>query len=457
MKNIKKILLVIIFAIFLGITSSFAAQTGKISVETANLREEANEDSSILEQLSQGEEIEVIEKQDNWYKVEARGITGYLREDLITVNEETSNETTEEQENSKQENPAEENVVSEEQTGETEQTEEAQQQATANEQNVENSAQNLEIGAKKYILNDTNLKLIPLITSENVVNLAKDTEVTVTEIMNDWVCIENASGAGWVRSNILADAKTEPTVEETPEETLKEEEPQEAPQNVLYVNAGTVNLRREPSSSSEVLTNLTLNTEVTVISEDAGWTKVKVGDYEGYIASTLLSDTKQEETVTSRSSGIRQEEATSKDTSSTSAGSSTASNATNTNSSSTSATTGSAVVEKAKAYLGSKYVYGGTSPSGFDCSGFTYYIYKQFGITLNRTAAAQYSNGVAVSRSNLQLGDLIMFGKSGINHVGIYMGGGKIIHAANPSRGVTTDTINSGYYNTNYVGARRVL
>ena len=450
MKNIKKILLVIIFAVFLGVTSSFAAQTGKISVETANLRKEANEDSSILDQLSQGEEKEVIEKQDNWYKVEVEGITGYLREDLITVSEEASNETSEESENTNQENTAEENVVSEEQT------EEQQEEVTTKEQNVENSAQSLEIGTKKYILNDTNLKLIPLITSENVVNLAKDTEVTVSEIMNDWVCVENASGEGWVRSNMLADAKTEPVVEETPEEN-PQEEPQEAPQNVLYVNAGTINLRKEPSSSSGILTNLTLNTEVTVISEDAGWTKVKVGDYEGYIASTLLSDTKQEETVTSRSSGIRQEEATSKDTSSTSAGSSTASNATNTNSSSASVATGSAVVEKAKAYLGSKYVYGGTSPSGFDCSGFTYYIYKQFGITLNRTAAAQYSNGVAVSRSNLQLGDLIMFGKSGINHVGIYMGGGKIIHAANPSRGVVTDTINSGYYNTNYVGARRVL
>ena len=451
MKNIKKILLVIIFAVFLGVTSSFAAQTGKISVETANLRKEANEDSSILDQLSQGEEIEVIEKQDNWYKVEVEGITGYLREDLITVSEEASNETSEESENTNQENTAEENVVSEEQA------EEQQEEVTTNEQNVENSAQSLEIGAKKYILNDTNLKLIPLITSENVVNLAKDTEVTVSEIMNDWVCVENASGEGWVRSNMLADAKTEPVVEETPEENPQEEEPQEAPQNVLYVNAGTINLRKEPSSSSEILTNLTLNTEVIVISEDAGWTKVKVGEYEGYIASTLLSDTKQEETVTSRSSGIRQEEAVSSDTSSESAETFTVSNATNTNSSSAVATTGSAVVEKAKAYLGSKYVYGGTSPSGFDCSGFTYYIYKQFGITLNRTAAAQYSNGVPVARSDLQLGDLIMFGKSGINHVGIYIGGGKIVHAANPSRGVVTDTINSGYYNTNYVGARRVL
>ena len=118
MKNIKKILLVIIFAVFLGVTSSFAAQTGKISVETANLRKEANEDSSILDQLSQGEEIEVIEKQDNWYKVEVEGITGYLREDLITVSEEASNETSEESENTNQENTAEENVVSEEQTEE---------------------------------------------------------------------------------------------------------------------------------------------------------------------------------------------------------------------------------------------------------------------------------------------------------------------------------------------------
>ena len=82
-------------------------------------------------------------------------------------------------------------------------------------------------------------------------------------------------------------------------------------------------------------------------------------------------------------------------------------------------------------------------------------MYKHFGINLNRTAAAQYSNGTAVT--NLQAGDLVMFGKSGINHVGIYIGGNTFIHAANPSRGVTTDTLVSGYYKTNYVGARRIL
>ena len=213
-----------------------------------------------------------------------------------------------------------------------------------------------------------------------------------------------------------------------------------------YVNSTTVNLRKEANTDSEKIMSLALNTAVEVISEENGWSKVKVGEKEGYISSSLLSEKKQE---TSR--GME----TSRKTTDTSK------NATTENTQTTTSTTasgnGSSVVATAKQYIGSKYVYGGTTPSGFDCSGFTSYVYKQFGISLNRTAAGQYSNGTSISRENLQAGDLVMFGKSGINHVGIYIGGGQMVHAANPSRGVTTDTINSGYYNTNYVGARRIL
>ena len=116
-------------------------------------------------------------------------------------------------------------------------------------------------------------------------------------------------------------------------------------------------------------------------------------------------------------------------------------------------------METAKNYIGYKYVYGASGPNSFDCSGFTSYVFRLHGVSLSRTAKGQYSNGSAVSRADLQPGDLVMFGPSvsGINHVGIYIGGGKIVHAANPSRGVTIDTINSGYYNNNYVGARRVI
>ena len=117
--------------------------------------------------------------------------------------------------------------------------------------------------------------------------------------------------------------------------------------------------------------------------------------------------------------------------------------------------TGSSVVSYAKQFLGCKYVYGGTTTSGFDCSGFTQFVYKHFGVKLNRTAAAQYSNGTAVT--SLQAGDLVMFGKSGINHVGIYIGGNTFIHAENPSKGVTTTSLSSSYYKNNYVGARRIF
>lgn len=121
---------------------------------------------------------------------------------------------------------------------------------------------------------------------------------------------------------------------------------------------------------------------------------------------------------------------------------------------------GARIIEKAAQYLGTPYAYGGSSPSGFDCSGFTQYIFKQFNISLNRTAASQYQNGVTVSKGNLQVGDLVFFncGGSGINHVGIYAGNGQIIHSSSPrSGGVIYSSINDGYYANTYVGARRVI
>ena len=128
---------------------------------------------------------------------------------------------------------------------------------------------------------------------------------------------------------------------------------------------------------------------------------------------------------------------------------------------SSSGTTGKEVVEYAKQYLGYKYVSGGASPStGFDCSGFTSYVYNHFGITLNRSSKDQIKNGVAVDRSNLQPGDIVVFNNSAntaIGHVGIYIGGDNFIHAANPSEGVRITSLSSSYYKIRYVGARRVI
>lgn len=116
------------------------------------------------------------------------------------------------------------------------------------------------------------------------------------------------------------------------------------------------------------------------------------------------------------------------------------------------------VVSYAKEFLGIKYLYGGMSPNGFDCSGFTSYVYKAFGINLPRTASGQAGTGLSVSKDNLVPGDLVFFETytKGISHVGIYVGNGQFIHASS-SKGITITSLSDSYYLTRYRGATRIL
>lgn len=120
----------------------------------------------------------------------------------------------------------------------------------------------------------------------------------------------------------------------------------------------------------------------------------------------------------------------------------------------------SRLLADAAQYLGTPYKYGGSGPGGFDCSGFTSYIFGRAGINLPRTAAGQYTVGVAVDKANLMPGDLVLFscGSGGVDHAGIYSGNGQFIHSSSPrSGGVIYSSLNEGYYLRTYVGARRVL
>ncbi len=119
---------------------------------------------------------------------------------------------------------------------------------------------------------------------------------------------------------------------------------------------------------------------------------------------------------------------------------------------------GSDVVRTAYAYRGTRYRYGGSARGGFDCSGFTRYVYGQKGVALPHNAAAQFSRGTRVSKSDLKAGDLVFFQttRRSISHVGIYVGGGKFVHASSAGGRVRVDSLNSGYYSNRYRGARRV-
>ncbi|KOS66635.1 peptidase [Lysinibacillus contaminans] len=122
------------------------------------------------------------------------------------------------------------------------------------------------------------------------------------------------------------------------------------------------------------------------------------------------------------------------------------------------AATASDLTATATKYLNTPYVYGGTTTSGFDCSGFTSKVFSDLGVKLNRTSSSQYQQGTAVSKSDLEVGDLLFFNTSGsgISHVAIYIGDSKMIHSQT-GKGVSYSDMNDPYYwGSRYVGAKRV-
>jgi len=122
---------------------------------------------------------------------------------------------------------------------------------------------------------------------------------------------------------------------------------------------------------------------------------------------------------------------------------------------------GNDVVKEAQKFKGAKYVWGGASPKGFDCSGFTWYVYdKAAGIDISRTVTDQFKVGKLVKNGSWKAGDLVFFkntAEKGLSHCGIYISGNTFIHAENEKTGVVISGLDSGYYKDHYAGARRIV
>lgn len=439
--NIKSILIIAIIGTisFVFLNKSFAANIAVINVETANIRKTADANSSILEQASKGQEVEILESVEDWYKIKYNNIQGYIRKDLVEVDGKDSTEKTQ------TEDLKTENI-------ETTQVEETSKTSTEN-----TEQENITTGMYTCKEN-TKLKIIPLIYGNDIKEINKDATINVLEINNKWALVESGTSRGWVLvskiekvqedrnvTNEEAENKEDDDEEEVKEEAKEEEKTEEksteVPKNAtMYVNSEVVNVRKEATISSESIARLEKATQVQVIAEVEGWSKIKINNQEGYILSTLLSDRKPETTTSRSLEEERQTETTTTQTQEEESQVSTSNK-------------GQEVCNYANQFLGSSYVYGGTTPSGFDCSGFTQYVYKHFGVTLNRTAEAQASNGTAVSKSELKAGDLLIF----THHTGIYLGNGTFIHAANSQKGVTITSLSDSYYVSNYITARRIF
>lgn len=503
MNNFKKLTIVgTICLSSLVATSVFAANTAKVTAETARMRSKASTDSSIVQLISMNEEVTIIEKSGDWYKIKYKGQTGYISSSLLDVDGKSStsakNTTSEDKTDTEASNETESKDNSAEQEKVTEET------AATVEESKETTI--IKEGYQGKLKSKVELRILPLINSSKILVLSENLDIEIVEVVNNWCSVKTNNSYGWVLKNNLESALAEITVQETAttaetaDNTEKEETKQDDTENkeetkqeetskkeettnttkTGYINVDIVNVRKEKSTTSAILTNANKNVAVQILGEEDNWTKVKINGITGYIASKYISDTRVEvtsrgtedtrqpatdtttQTPTSNTQGTSAQttpQATTSQTSnnkSTTPSTKTNTQTTNTNkstSTSTASGNGDAVVAYAKQYLGSKYVAGGSSPStGFDCSGFTSYVYKHFGKSISRTSSGQRSNGTQVNKSDLQKGDIVCF----TGHVGIYIGDNKFIHAANPKKGVVITSLSDSYYVRNYITARRI-
>ena len=471
------------------------ASTGIVNTPAVRIREKATTDSKIITKAYEDDELEILGEEGDWYKVKFDGKEGYASKSLIkekgsssaknetTTNTNTaSNNTNTANNNTANTNTTSTNTASSNSTNTSVNNETSSNETSNPEQNEANTT-----SESNSINGDAVLKVMPNFASNEIRLLTKDTKVEVLKELNNWCEISVDGTSGWVLKNKINKAEVVPN-EQTPEPE-PEEKPAEnttaentstntaknetntnttntstSSQNTAVtnttassstssdngkskkgkINVETANVRSKASKSSAILNCLDVGDEVTIVAEEGDWYKISSSKVEsGYVLKSLITvsdvsnrsavreETKQEEPVEEEISTVN----SSKETD---------------------------VVNFAKQYLGYSYVLGGKTPeSGFDCSGYTRYVYKNFGYSLGTVAAEQNNLGTEIAREDLKEGDLILFyneEKTKIGHTGIYIGNNEFIHAANPDRGVVTDNlITNSYDNERFVAASRIV
>lgn len=290
-----------------------------------------------------------------------------------------------------------------------------------------------------------NIRSKPSEEGEILGKLYDNSAATIVEKADGWYKIKSGSVSGYIKAEFLV------TGEKAADLAKK------VGNRVAVVNTTTLKVRAKASTDSEVLTLVAIGDDLKVTKELEGWAKVQVDENTyGYVSMDYVKlETVYEEAVSieEEQERLEEEEAAnnnSSNSSSSNSGSSSNSNSSSNNSSSnnssssSSSSLGSRIADYAVQFEGNPYVWGGTSlTNGADCSGFTQSVFKHFGIYIPRTSRTQATSGTRVSIDNLQPGDLIFYARNGtINHVGIYIGGGKVISASSPSTGIRITSYN---------------
>ena len=477
------------------------ASTGIVNTPAVRIREKASTDSKIVIKAYEDDEIEILGEEGDWYKVKFEGKEGYASKSLIKEKGSSSNknETTNDSATNTSTTNTSANTINTNTSNTSNNTTTDTNTPTANNtvSNNDTSSSSTSSEENNTINGDTVVRVMPNFASNEVRLLAKDTKVEVLRELNNWCEISLENTNGWILKNKVNNETVQTSTEpQTPPETntvpaentvsdntsTQNTVTNESKNNMVAnntstsntntsstntattnttasnsstttdnsrngkgkINVETANVRAKASKNSAILNCLDIGDEVTIVAEEGDWYKITSSKVEsGYVSKALVTvsdvsnrsavreEAKSEESVTEELAIIA-------------------------------TTKGTDVVSFAKQYLGCSYVLGGKTPdSGFDCSGYTRYVFKNFGYSLGTVAAEQNSLGREVDRSDLQEGDLILFyneQKTKIGHTGIYIGGNEFIHAANPDRGVVTDNLQTNsYYSERFVTARRIV
>ena len=381
-----------------------AAQKGTVTGSEVHMRAQANTDCEILTDLSRGDSVTILQKLNGWYKVTFGGKTGYVSSDFVTPGDSAPAVTT------------------------------AKIAAPA-------------APAKAAVLPsyDTKVKSVGLVSGDSVrmrsesntsssaiTTLSRGTAVSVLDSLSGWYKVNYNGKDGYISADYL-DVKSSATDLNT----------------YGIVKADNLNIRSAIGTSASVVTTARNGVCVDVTGFEKGWFTVKYNNKSGYVSGDYLTLTNSKPApvaapAATTAAPVAPEALPSDGDAGSGSG------------------TGYDIVATAQQYLGVPYVYGGASSNGFDCSGFTMYVYKQYGYSLPHGATPQLNYGSSVSQSELQPGDLVFFtGTSSTSsiasHVGIYIGNGQFIHASSGTGYcVKISSLNENYYTNHYLTGRHI-
>ena len=490
MKVFKKLVLITALILVTCINVSFANQTGEVNTSGIRIRKEANTTSDILTVIYKGDDVKILEESGEWYKITASGKTGYVKKEFITVDK----TTTTAKNNTTNTNSSNTNTVKNTNTNKVNTTNTA-----TNTVDNATSSDNNQIASLDGALvtnSEVNVRVLPNMTSRVITRFAAEKALIKTGEMNNWIQVTDGTTNGWVpKSKIkgndtpVTDATINPdTLDNTIKDTntnvvnnttntnnntntntnktntssVKNEttntvadktttSKETAVNKIGIVNVETAKVRSTASTKGKVVGFLDLDDKITITAEDGEWYKFTASDVSGYVNKKLV--TIKSENVSSRGDTSEREDYV--DTT-------VVDNKENEKVTTALDASTSTIVDFSKQYLGYPYIVAGKSPeTGFDCSGFTRYVYSKYGYSLGSTTASQQNAGTEVNRNDMLPGDLIVFYNeemTKVGHVGIYIGDGNFVHAANPERGVVIDNIDTNtYYNTRFITVRRIM